>query len=77
MNHQVENISIVICIGLITAFMLWYQWGGAELSATEVSNYMHKIEAQMQTSSAKHDLDALRKFLSEDDGQPFYTVNLY
>lgn len=32
---------------------------------------------EIQRPGARHDLAALRKFLSEDDGEPFYTVNLY
>jgi len=57
--------------------MYWYQWGTQTLSSQEVHAYMNVIEAQTQNSSARHDLPALRKFLREDDGKPFYTVNLY
>ena len=57
--------------------MRWYQWGTQTLSPSDVDAYMAVIEAQTQKPGAKHDLPALRKFLSEDDGKPVYTVNLY
>jgi len=57
--------------------MRWYQWGAQTLSPSDVDNYMAVIAAQTQKPGAKHDLPALRQFLSEDDGMPVYTINLY
>ncbi|MEP0070333.1 hypothetical protein [Pyruvatibacter sp.] len=38
---------------------------------------MTQIAAQPYNPESRHDLPALRRFLEEDDGLPFYTVNLY
>lgn len=59
------------------ALMYWYQWSASTLLPFDVDRYMALIEAQTQMPGARHDLPALRKFLSEDDGAPVYTVNLY
>lgn len=77
MSHRLIAINILVCIGLMIVFMSWYQWTATKLSESEVNDYMQVIETLTQTSSARHDLPALRKFLKEDDGKPFYTVNLY
>lgn len=60
-----------------SAFIYWYQWSASALEPAEVDRYMAQIEAQAQSPGGRHNLPALRKFLSEDDGKPFYTVNLY
>jgi len=77
MRYKLLTLSILIPIGIIIVFMRWYQWGAQTLSLSDVDAYMAVIEAQTQKPGAKHDLPALRKFLSEDDGKPVYTVNLY
>lgn len=63
-------------IGLVLALVIAYH-GGDKLSAEEVDHYLSIIEGQDQQPGGRHDLIALRDFLEEDDGQPFYTVNLY
>ncbi len=77
LRHKLLAMSVVIPTGIVIAFMYWYQWGARVLLPSEVNEYMAVIEAQTQSSGARHDLPALRKFLSEDDGKPVYTVNLY
>lgn len=77
MNFKLNALSTLFPVGIIIVFMYWYQWGSQTLSSNEVDAYMKIIEAQTQNTSARHDLSALRKFLSEDDGKPFYTINLY
>ncbi|MEH6584019.1 MAG: hypothetical protein V7754_18945 [Halioglobus sp.] len=76
-KYKLLTVSVFIPIGIIIVFMYWYQWGTRILSPSDVNDYMGVIEAQTQKPGAKHDLHVLRKFLSEDDGKPFYTVNLY
>jgi uncharacterized protein (DUF1330 family) len=63
-------------IGLVLALVVAYH-GGDKLSAEEVDHYLSIIEGQDQQPGGRHDLTALREFLATDDGQPFYTVNLY
>ena len=77
MRYKLLTMSVLIPIGIIIVFMRWYQWGAQTLSPSDVNTYMAAIEAQTQKPGARHDLPALRKFLSEDDGKPVYTVNLY
>jgi len=57
--------------------MYWYQWSARSLGPDEVDGYLETIAAQTQLPGGRHDLTALRDFLEADDGQPFYTVNLY
>lgn len=77
MSYKLKTMSIIIPVGILVTFVYWYQWSSQILSSEEVNTYMNIIEMQTKYSSAKHDLPALRKFLSEDDGKPIYTVNLY
>lgn len=70
-------MTIALPLIAFVAMMYWYHWGSSVLLPSEVEEYMGVIEAQTQTPGARHDLPALRSFLSEDDGKPVYTVNLY
>lgn len=70
-------LTLTIPAVAVSALLYWYQWSANPLLPSEVTQYMTTIEAQTQRPGARHDLPALRKFLSEDDGAPFYTVNLY
>ena len=47
------------------------------LTGQEIDNYIKKIEHLTQLPGGRHDLKALRAFLEDDNGEPFYTVNLY
>ena len=62
---------------LVLALVIGYHGGGDRLSGEEVEHYLSTIEGQDQKPGGQHDLTALRDFLETDDGQPFYTVNLY
>jgi uncharacterized protein (DUF1330 family) len=62
---------------LVLALVMGYHGGGERLSAAEVDHYLAIIKGQDQKPGGRHDLTALRDFLEKDDGQPFYTVNLY
>jgi len=61
---------------LVLALVIGYH-GGERLSGEEIEHYLSIIEGQDQKPGGRHDLTALRDFLETDDGQPFYTVNLY
>ncbi len=61
----------------LVATVVWYQFAAQPLTQAEVDAYMAKIEAQADTTAARHDMAALRQFLQNDNGLPFYTVNLY
>ena len=70
--------GVAVLTGLVLlVFMFWYSGGEEPLSAEEVDQLIGQIQSQTQKPGGQHDITALRQFLSEDDGQPFYTVNLY
>lgn len=71
------QISVVVGTAIFLALMYWYQWTASPLTAAEVDDLMSRIESQPQNPGGRHDLPSLRRFLSEDDGRPVYTVNLY
>ncbi|WP_108812111.1 hypothetical protein [Sphingorhabdus sp. Alg231-15] len=75
----IKRIGLSAAAGgaIFLALMYWYQWNASPLTDAEVDDYMNRIEAQTQSPGGRHDLPALRKFLSQDDGRPIYTVNLY
>lgn len=62
---------------IFCGLMYWYQWSARPLTQPEVDHYIARIEAQRQVPGGRIDLTALRQFLETDDGQPFYTINLY
>jgi uncharacterized protein (DUF1330 family) len=63
---------------LLLVVLLWlYACSQNPLNAEEVDRYIERIEAQTQNPGGRHDIPALRRFLDSDDGNPFYTVNLY
>jgi uncharacterized protein (DUF1330 family) len=73
---------LIIALGAVPAVLLaallWlYAWSQTPLSAEEVDRYIERIEAQTQNPGGRHDIPELRRFLDSDDGNPFYTVNLY
>lgn len=78
MNYRARQIKglVVVFAGLM-GFMYWYEWGVHSLTSPEVNAYIAKIQTQGQIPGGRHDVPALRKFLTEDDGKPIYTVNMY
>ncbi len=54
-----------------------YLGASSPLTDDEIDRTLARIEAQTHTPGGQHDLPALRRFLEEDDGRSFYTVNLY
>lgn len=72
MRYWIWGTAVIIYVG----FLAWYvNWRGP-LTASEVSGYMAKIEALNSHATGRNDLSVFRKFLSEDDGQEFYMLNL-
>lgn len=72
MGYWIWGIAALLYVG----FLAWYvNWRGP-LTAAEVSAYMARIEALNSHATNRNDLAVFRKFLSEDDGQEFYMLNL-
>jgi len=78
---MMKKVRLLIGLGLglvaVLALVIGYHGGGERLSVGEIDHYLSIIEGQDQQPGGRHDLTALRDFLEKDDGQPFYTVNLY
>ncbi len=75
LNGRVYAILVAALAVAVAAY--WYQFAGRALDQAEVDTYMAKFQAQTDAGIVRHDLQALRQFLQDDDGLPFYTVNLY
>ncbi len=75
-NKTITGLVILAAL-LIAAFSVWYSGGITPLSSAEVNQLINKIQSQPKTPGGKHDISKLKQFLNDDDGQPFYTVNLY
>jgi uncharacterized protein (DUF1330 family) len=71
------RLLIGLLLVVVLALVIGYHGGGEKLSDEEVEHYLSIIKGQDQQPGGRHDLIALRDFLETDDGQPFYTVNLY
>ena len=71
------RLLIGLVLVVVLALVIGYHGGGEKLSGEEVDHYLSIIAGQDQQPGGRHDLTALRDFLEKDDGQPFYTVNLY
>lgn len=71
-----QLLMSILTIPLL-AVVIWYHSGSERLSGDDVEYYLSIIQGQDQTPGGRHDFKALRSFLEEDDGKPFYTVNLY
>ena len=56
-------------------FLLWHEsWFKAPLTATELDAVLKGIDSNQQVSKAEK--DAIRSFFANDDGKPFYNLNL-
>jgi hypothetical protein len=56
-------------------FLLWHEpWLKAPLTAAELDTALKGMDANQQVS--KEEKDAIRSFFSNDDGKPFYNLNL-
>jgi len=71
-NKILSLISI-----MLLALLYWYHSGSEILSQQAVDQYIETISQQSKEPRGQHDMRALRDFLENDDGKPFYTVNLY
>ncbi len=77
MTKNGKKIAALLVLALMMLAGLWeYVGSGQALSQQEVDDYIERIEAQAG-NPGRHDISHFRDFLERDDGQPFYTVNLY
>ena len=76
-NHGPLSIGVGASILFFFTMIYWYSWSASPITQEEIDTYLETIASQDQVPGREHDLVSLRRFLAEDDGQPFYTVNLY
>jgi len=72
-----QNRLLGLISALLLALLYWYHSGSEVLSQQDVDQYITAIDKQSKDPGGRHDMDALREFLENDDGKAFYTVNLY
>jgi uncharacterized protein (DUF1330 family) len=80
MRLLMGRLALALMVSLLVlalALVIGYHGGGDRLSAAEVDHYLSIIKVQDQNPGGRHDFRALEDFFEGDDGQPFYTVNLY
>ena len=58
-------------------FIVFSLMKSSPMSSAEVDEYINKINKLSHVPGGQHDIEELRRFLSSDDGEAFYTVNLY
>ena len=71
------HLLFLLPLALLLCLIFIYRGSGTPLSSQEVDRYIGEIKDQTQEPGGRHGLGALRSFLANDDGNPFYTVNLY
>jgi len=77
MVNKIAGLLLALIGFVLMLFLFWYSPTSEKLSTAEVNDLIGQIQSQPKTPGDQHDIPALRQFLSEDDGQAFYTVNLY
>ena len=75
MTNWRQFAGYVLVFGLTIYAVLLSGVTVSPLTQDEVKQTMAEVEKQNQYT--RHDLSELRAFLEQDDGQAFYTVNLY
>ncbi len=77
MVNKVAGLWLALTGFVLVIFLFWYSPVSQPLTEEEVGVLIGQIQSQSKTPGGQHDIPALKQFLLEDDGQPFYTVNLY
>ncbi len=77
MRLQHAAISVGIGLLFLLASMVWFRWNTTKLTQPEIDTYLEQIAAQTQVPGGRHDMANLRTFMENDDGKPFFVVNLY
>ena len=73
-GHPLPWTWAAIAVGY-TLFLLWHEpWLKSPLSAAEIETALQGMDANQQVS--KEEKVAIRAFFSNDDGKPFYNLNL-
>jgi hypothetical protein len=68
---------ILFTLGLLLILALVSFMKVSPMTSSEVDTYIEKITQLSHVPGGQHDLKKLKHFFNTDDGEPFYTVNLY
>ena len=71
------NINIFLALSISILLLIVSLLKSTPMTAVEVDDYLAQISEFTHIPGAQHDLNELRGFFSSDDGESFYTVNLY
>jgi len=67
----------MIILGAMLTLILFSFMKAAPMTNAEVDEYINKINQLSHIPGGQHDMEELRQFFADDDGEAFYTVNLY
>jgi len=68
---------IMLMLAIMLLLILFSFIKETPMTNNEVDEYINKINQLSHIPGGKHNIEELRSFFSADDGDPFYTVNLY
>jgi len=75
-KNRSVTVASVLALGIFISFGIWYRGPQSPLSAQEIEAYLKRIEANQSATEEPFDSKGLRDFFEQDDGAPFYVVNL-
>ena len=71
------NIKIFIALSVSILLLTFTLMKSTPMTTVEVDDYLAQISGFTHIPGGQHDLNELKEFFSTDDGESFYTVNLY
>lgn len=72
-----RRLALLILLTLLyLAFLLWFDGLGQPLSPTEAQTYLARIQSSPQAAAHPELVPNLRTLTANDDGKPFYMLNL-
>jgi len=67
----------MLTLGAMLLLILFSFMKASPMTNAEVDEYINRISQLSHIPGGQHDMEELRGFFSSDDGESFYTVNLY
>jgi hypothetical protein len=71
-----NKLTIILGIAIVLLVAVCFT-KSSPMTEAEVGEYLEKIAAFSHEPGGRHDMQQLRAFFNADDGEAFYTVNLY
>lgn len=76
-QFSIPLIGYLLFLCMLVYFLAWYRGPAEPLTRPEIVQYLAQLEDQPSEALAFLDVDQIRGFLQNDDGAPFYMVNLF